>query len=150
MNFEHKIERFARVGKGELVSPISAKAHCAYLNNLGNASGDRVSAEDRGELLRSACGRVLLFADAETALSPDAAGRASTFLGAFTILLREGLVPLLIVASMIAFLRKAERREVLPYVHDGRCGKLDPRVSTNIARAMRLRYVTMVTWDMFA
>ena len=32
-----------------------------------------------------------LFDDAEAALAPDAATEASTFLGAFTILLREGL-----------------------------------------------------------
>ena len=38
---------------------------------------------------------------------------------AFTILLREGLEALLIVVAMIAFLRKAERPEVLRYVHGG-------------------------------
>ena len=60
-----------------------------------------------------------LFDDADAALSPDAASSTSTFLGAFTILLREGLEALLIVVAMIAFLRKAERPEVLPYVHGG-------------------------------
>jgi high-affinity iron transporter len=60
-----------------------------------------------------------LFSDAETALSPDAASDASTFIGALTILLREGLEALLIVVAMIAFLRKADRPEVLPYVHGG-------------------------------
>src|SRR3546814_3695407 len=48
----------------------------------------------------------------------------STFLGAFTILLREGLEALLIVVAMIAFLRKAERPEVLRYVHGGWIGAL--------------------------
>lgn len=65
-----------------------------------------------------------LFDDAETALSPDAASSASTFIGAFTILLREGLEALLIVVAMIAFLRKADRAEVLPYVHGGWIGAL--------------------------
>ena len=60
-----------------------------------------------------------LLGDAETALSPDAATGLSTFLGAFTILLREGLEALLVVIAMIAFLKKAERPEVLPYVHGG-------------------------------
>src|SRR3546814_1814495 len=64
------------------------------------------------------------FDDAEAALSPDAASTASTFLGAFTILLREGLEALLIVVAMIAFLRKAERPEVLRYVHGGWIGAL--------------------------
>src|SRR3546814_6643957 len=38
-----------------------------------------------------------LLTDAEAALSPDRASAASAFLGAFTILLREGLEALLIV-----------------------------------------------------
>lgn len=60
-----------------------------------------------------------LFDDAGRALAPSEASAVSTFLGAFTILLREGLEALLIVIAMIAFLRKAERRDVLPYVHGG-------------------------------
>lgn len=56
---------------------------------------------------------------AETALSPEAETNVSTFLGAFAILLREGLEALLVVIAMIAFLRKAERTEALPYVHGG-------------------------------
>nr|WP_315249596.1 cytochrome c/FTR1 family iron permease [uncultured Duganella sp.] len=43
----------------------------------------------------------------------------STFFGALTILLREGLEALLVVVAMIAFLKKAERRDVLTYVHAG-------------------------------
>ena len=60
-----------------------------------------------------------LLLEAEAALAPEAATELSTFLGAFTILLREGLEALLIVIAMIAFLRKAERPDVLPYVHGG-------------------------------
>ena len=60
-----------------------------------------------------------LFSEAETALDADQASQASAFVGAFTILLREGLEALLIVVAMIAFLRKAERPEVMPYVHGG-------------------------------
>jgi high-affinity iron transporter len=60
-----------------------------------------------------------LFANADDALSPDAASQASTFIGALTILLREGLEALLVVVAMIAFLRKADRPELLPYVHGG-------------------------------
>jgi high-affinity iron transporter len=60
-----------------------------------------------------------LLDQAEAALAPEAATELSTFLGAFTILLREGLEALLVVIAMIAFLRKAERPEVLRYVHGG-------------------------------
>ncbi|MEO6114526.1 MAG: cytochrome c/FTR1 family iron permease [Sphingomicrobium sp.] len=61
----------------------------------------------------------LLLDEAEAALAPEAESSLSTFLGAFTILLREGLEALLVVIAMIAFLRKAERAEALPYVHGG-------------------------------
>lgn len=60
-----------------------------------------------------------LFSDAEEVLSPDAASTASTFIGAFTILLREGLEALMIVVAMIAFLRKADRGEMVRHVHSG-------------------------------
>ncbi len=60
-----------------------------------------------------------LLDSAEAALSPEAASDVSTFLGAFAILLREGLEALLVVIAMIAFLRKAERTDALPYVHGG-------------------------------
>ncbi len=43
----------------------------------------------------------------------------STFLGALTILLREGLEALLVVVAMLAFLKKANRKDALPYVHAG-------------------------------
>ncbi|KGM57838.1 iron permease [Lysobacter arseniciresistens ZS79] len=65
-----------------------------------------------------------LFDDAEEALSPDRASDVSSFVGAFTILLREGLEALLIVIAMVAFLRKANRTEVMPYVHAGWVGAL--------------------------
>lgn len=65
-----------------------------------------------------------LLDDAQAALSPDAPSGLSTFLGAATILLREGLEALLIVVAMIAFLRKAERMEVMSYVHAGWIGAL--------------------------
>lgn len=61
----------------------------------------------------------MLFTQAETILVPDNASRASAFVGAFTILLREGLEAILIIVAMIAFLRKVERPEVMPYVHGG-------------------------------
>ena len=61
----------------------------------------------------------LLLDEAEVALAPEAESSVSTFLGAFTILLREGLEALLVVIAMLAFLRKAERTEALRYVHGG-------------------------------
>jgi high-affinity iron transporter len=60
-----------------------------------------------------------LFDEAETALAPEQATNASAFLGAFTILLREGLEALLIVVAMLAFLNKADRPEMTRPVHIG-------------------------------
>jgi high-affinity iron transporter len=60
-----------------------------------------------------------LFDEAEATLAPDQASSASAFLGAFTILLREGLEALLIVVAMLAFLNKADRPELTRPVHVG-------------------------------
>lgn len=45
--------------------------------------------------------------------------KIGVFLGALTILLREGVEALLVVVAMIAFLRKADRADTLRYVHAG-------------------------------
>jgi high-affinity iron transporter len=65
-----------------------------------------------------------LFDRAGGALQASGANATAAFLGSFTILLREGLEALLIVIGMIAFLRRAGRREVLPWVHAGWVGAL--------------------------
>src|SRR3546814_13270246 len=52
-----------------------------------------------------------LFVEAEAALAPERASASSSFLGAFGVLLREGLEALLIVIAMMAFLRKTGRNE---------------------------------------
>ena len=62
---------------------------------------------------------------AGVALDDDAdAGAGAAFAGALTILLREGLEALLLVIAMVAFLRKAERTDAMPYVHAGWVGAL--------------------------
>lgn len=60
-----------------------------------------------------------LLEETEVAIAPSEASGGATFLGSFTILLREGLEALLIVIAMVAFLRKADRTDALPYVHGG-------------------------------
>lgn len=56
---------------------------------------------------------------AQSRLGQTADDPVATFLGAFTILLREGVEALLIVVAMVAFLKKAQRKDVLAYVHTG-------------------------------
>src|SRR5690606_7082549 len=68
-----------------------------------------------------------LFERAEAALDntgDDQAGATTAFVGALTILLREGLEALLLAIAMVAFLRKAERTDAMPYVHAGWIGAL--------------------------
>ena len=64
------------------------------------------------------------FERAESVLSEGTSSALSSFLAAFTILLREGLEALLIVVAMVTFLRKAERTDLLPWIHYGWIGAL--------------------------
>jgi len=112
----------------EPVEPTLTARDATLMGRIEGAMGEYRAAVDRGASPDDLAERVSvlggLFDDAEAALAPDSATQASTFLGAFTILLREGLEALLIVVAMIAFLRKAERGEALPYVHGGWIGAL--------------------------
>lgn len=94
--------------------------------------------------LRSAIGSARPLADVEAAnrrivellVNADAvlfSGQASTlssFVGAFGILLREGLEALLVVVAMIAFLRKTERTDSLGFVHAGWASALAAGIAT--------------------
>ena len=84
---------------------------------------DQRSSVDEVTVLSAQAGSVI--AEAAEALSTRSnEGDWSGFLGALTILVREGLEALLIVIAMIAFLRKADRPDVLRYVHAGWIGAL--------------------------
>jgi len=59
------------------------------------------------------------FVRVEDLTSANKTDATTVFVGALTILLREGVEALLIVIAMVAFLRKAERPQALRYVHAG-------------------------------
>ena len=82
-----------------------------YRAAILNHASDAVTAQ-AGEL-----NRLLDVIDQE--LGASNATSTTAFLGAFTILVREGLEALLIVVAMIAFLRKAHRDDGVRYVHAG-------------------------------
>ena len=107
----------------EPVEPVLKARDDALMVRIEAAMGELRAAmtkNDPAETVRERAERLsALFDAAERALSPQEASIGSSFAGAFTILLREGLEALLIVVAMIAFLRKAERADVLPYVHGG-------------------------------
>ena len=97
---------------------------------LGQFRAGIESGADPSELQQLRARIDTLLARAEGALAPEAASEISTFLGAFTILLREGIEALLVVIAMIAFVKKSQRSEVLPYVHGGWIAALLAGVAT--------------------
>lgn len=97
---------------------------------LGQFRAGIESGADPSELQQLRARIDTLLARAEGALAPEAASEISTFLGAFTILLREGIEALLVVIAMIAFVKKSHRFEVLPYVHGGWIAALLAGVAT--------------------
>jgi high-affinity iron transporter len=112
----------------EPVEPILGARDASLLARIEGGMGDYRGAMQQGEAVDAVARRAQVLDEllngAETALAPGSASNVSTFLGAAAILLREGLEALLIVVAMIAFLRKAERLEVMPYVHGGWIGAL--------------------------
>ncbi len=60
-----------------------------------------------------------LLTRAEQITADAASSPVTIFLGALTILVREGLEALLVVVALLAFLRKAERHDATRYVHAG-------------------------------
>jgi high-affinity iron transporter len=86
---------------------------------MGELRGAIAQGRDVEEIRSRVAALGTLVDESERALAPEQGSAASTFLGAFTILLREGLEALLIVVAMLAFLRKADRGEMVRPVHYG-------------------------------
>ena len=107
----------------EPVEPALAARDATLMGRIEAEMGNLRAMIGRGEPVAAVKDQIAvldtLFSDAEAVLSPDAASTASTFIGAFTILLREGVEALLIVVAMIGFLRKADRSEMVRHVHSG-------------------------------
>jgi len=107
----------------EPLEPALATRNATLMEQIEGKMGEYRAAIERGDEPRVLADHLqvlnVLFDDAEAVLMSSAASNVSTFLGAATILLREGMEALLIVVAMIAFLRKAERADVLPHVHAG-------------------------------
>jgi len=82
----------------------------AYRTAVSNRTGDAQAREQAADALLQR---------AQAVLAGGSADAASAFLGAWTILVREGLEALLVVVALLAFLRKAERPTMLRYVHAG-------------------------------
>lgn len=118
----------------EPVEPVLAARDAALMARIEGAMAKLRAAIGQGRPTSEveAANRSLasLFTEAEAALAPERASSASSFLGAFGVLLREGLEALLIVVAMIAFLKKTGRPEVLGFVHGGWIAALATGVAT--------------------
>ncbi|HEX8480695.1 MAG TPA: FTR1 family protein [Allosphingosinicella sp.] len=118
----------------EPVEAVLASRDAGLMARVERAMGELRSAISGGRPTAEVRERVAamdaLFDETERALAPDQGSAASTFLGAFTILLREGLEALLIVVAMLAFLRKADRAEMVRPVHLGWIAALAGGIAT--------------------
>ncbi|AJA11584.1 iron permease (plasmid) [Sphingopyxis fribergensis] len=107
----------------EPVEPVLAARDSDLMAEIEMAMGNLRSAIGKGspiaEVEAANAEVARLFVEAEAALAPEQASASSSFLGAFGVLLREGLEALLIVIAMMAFLRKTGRTDVMGYVHGG-------------------------------
>lgn len=112
----------------EPIEPALRAHDSALLTRIEGQMLDYRAALQRGESAENLAQRVRALEtslnEAEAALSAGEGAFLSIFLGAAAILLREGLEALLIVVAMVAFLRKAERPELMPYIHGGWIGAL--------------------------
>ncbi len=118
----------------EPVEPMLASRDGTLMRSIEGAMGEVRAAIGRGapadEVSEKIAALDSLFVQAEAALAPSASSSTSTFLGAFTILLREGMEALLIVVAMLAFLRKADRPTMVRTVHYGWISALAAGIAT--------------------
>lgn len=121
----------------EPVEPILQSRDKALMVRIEEATGEFRAALSKGasaDTVRVSAERLVgLFDTAERALAREQASSGTSFVGAFIILLREGLEALLIVVAMVAFLRKTARVDVLPYVHGGWIAALAAGILTWVA-----------------
>lgn len=106
----------------EPVEPALAIRDKALFTEIEQAMGAYRAAASAGQLPEARATEARLqdrLSAAQDALADASDDPLGVFLGALTILLREGVEALLVIVAMIAFLEKANRQDVLPVIHAG-------------------------------
>lgn len=106
----------------EPIEPALAIRNKALFTEIEQAMGAYRAAASTGNVLEARTVEAQLQAKlsmAQDALNVAGEDPLGVFLGALTILLREGVEALLVIVAMIAFLKKANRQDVLPVIHAG-------------------------------
>jgi high-affinity iron transporter len=106
----------------EPVEQALAIKNKALFTDIEKAMGTYRAAVSQGDLQQARAIEAQLqarLAQAQEALTAAEDDPWGVFLGALIILLREGIEALLVFVAMIAFLKKADRRNVLAVVHAG-------------------------------
>jgi high-affinity iron transporter len=107
----------------EPIEGALAARDAGLLARVETAMGELRAAMAKGDSPKQVRARIQeldgMLDQVDTSLAPDQANAVSTFLGAATILLREGLEALLIVVGMLAFLKKGGRPDMVRPVHYG-------------------------------
>jgi high-affinity iron transporter len=105
------IEKKLDAVDGKLRTTVEAEM-IAYRSML-RADTPIAQVEQQAEKIRG------LLQQTEQLVEGSQASATTTAFSSFIILLREGLEAILVLASVIAFVRKTGRRDTLPYIHAG-------------------------------
>lgn len=112
----------------EPIEPLLAATNAQLLARVETAMTDFRGALNRNapraDIAAQAAKIEVLLGEVDQNVNDEQGGSTTAFLGSLTILLREGVEALLIVVAIVAFLSKARRSDLMPYVHGGWVGAL--------------------------
>lgn len=116
------VESSLRVKDDELSGEIEGQM-AAFRNLLRNGAPLNQITAQQQEL-------DAMLSEAQEVLAQQGLSSTGAFTSALVILLREGLEAILVLAALIAFLIKTDRRDAMPYLHAGWIGAVVAGIAT--------------------